>query len=64
METSIEELKEIHINYKAKSLAEEKERNLAICTLRYKEGLSLQAIGTRHGLSRQRVFQIINKTLK
>jgi DNA-directed RNA polymerase sigma subunit (sigma70/sigma32) len=62
MEKSIEELKQLHAI--AKTGEATKERNKTIAHLRYVDGLTLQAIGTRYGLTRERVRQIINQTLK
>ena len=68
METSIlDELKDLKTQHKefiAKRGERTKDRDLAICNLRYKDGLTLQAIGTRYGLTRERVRQIIDKTLQ
>ena len=61
---SIEELREQHKNQAEKRKAIEKERNLTICTMRYKDGLTYQAIGNRYNLTRERVRQIINSTLE
>lgn len=64
METSIEELKDLHLTRVAKRGETVKRRNTEVCKLRYVDGLTLQAIGTRYGLTRERVRQIINETLK
>lgn len=62
--STLEQLKEIHREARAKRSELEKVRNMEICQLRYKDGLTYQAIGTRYGLTRERVRQIINQTLK
>ena len=60
---SIEEMRKQHKDQAERRKETELERNLSICNMRYKDGLTLQAIATRYGLTRQRVFQIINETL-
>lgn len=64
METSIEELKTKHQEFIANRGERTVERDRTICQLRYVDGLTLQAIGTRYGLTRERVRQIINQTLQ
>ena len=61
---SIEELREQHKNQAEKRKEAELERNLSICNMRYKDGLTYQAIGNRYNLTRERVRQIINSTLE
>jgi DNA-directed RNA polymerase sigma subunit (sigma70/sigma32) len=60
--TTIDELRALqtkaHNDRKAKPT-----RDLEIVRLRYVDGLTLQAIATRYGLTRQRVEQIVNKPL-
>jgi DNA-directed RNA polymerase specialized sigma subunit len=61
-ETSIDELRTLqakaHNDRKAKP-----DRDLEIVRLRYIDGLTLNAIGQRYGLTRQRVMQIVHKPL-
>ena len=68
METStldeLAEMKKQHKEFIAKRGQRTVERDKEICLLRYKDGLTLQAIGTRYGLTRERVRQIINQTLQ
>lgn len=66
METTIEELRilnQLRLQDLQIKKDSEKARNMTILTLRLKDGLTYQAIGTRYGLTRERIRQIINETL-
>ena len=48
---------------KEKKVREVPARDMEMIRLRYVEGLTLQAIATRYGITRQRVMQVVNKPL-
>lgn len=48
---------------KEQKIREVPARDLEMIRLRFIEGLTLQAIATRYGVTRQRVMQIVNKPL-
>lgn len=62
MTTSIEELRTLQAQA-AHERTTRSERDVEMVRLRYVDGLTLQVIATRYGLTRQRVMQIVNTPL-
>ena len=64
--TTIQELRELQTQSKFEKEERAKKlpaRDVEMVRLRFVEGLTLQAIATRYGLTRQRVEQIVNRPL-
>jgi DNA-directed RNA polymerase specialized sigma subunit len=56
----LQQMKEQHQAIQRKEREAIQARLKEIATLRFKENMSLDAIGKRYGITRQRVHQIIN----
>ena len=66
MQPTITELRTLQHAAIAKSKQnhnEKPERNLEMIRLRYVDGMTLDAIGKKYGITRQRVNQIVTKPL-
>jgi DNA-directed RNA polymerase specialized sigma subunit len=66
MTTTIEQLRDLQTKAredKEQKIKEIPARDLEMIRLRFVEGLTLQTIATRYGLTRQRVFQVVNRPL-
>lgn len=63
-ETNLEELRKLQAEHKAKKselIEGIKRRTVEMAELRYKEGLTLQQIADRYGITRQRAHAILKK---